>query len=159
MYSKYSILGYDDTLKYRLFYSFLDDPKPKPFQDVRSTVILFKGFLQSSQAVAHTMLSSKLGDKNVTNTSLTANLNNSVDIDISIDAQIEQLMGDIENNGYLDDKTKAEILENIQEIGAILNSTDSKSEKWSRLRDKVLWAANQGVEIGAAVLKIITKVI
>lgn len=159
MYSKYSILGYDDTLKYRLLYSFLDDSKPKPFQDVRSTVILFKGFLQSSQAVAHTMLSSKLGDKNVTNTSLTANLNNSVDIDISIDAQIEQLMGDIKNNGYLDDKSKAEILANIEEIREILYSPDSKTEKWSKLKDRVLWAVDQGVEIGAAVLNIISKVV
>lgn len=159
MYSKYSFLGYDDILNRRIIIDFIWDGEPKSFDSVKKTVLLFKGFLESSNATAKTILSAKAGEKSITNASLTANLNNSVDIDISIDAQIEQLIGNIKNNGYLDDKSKAEILANIEEIKKVLDSSDSKTEKWSKLKDRVLWAVDQGVEIGAAVLNIISKVV
>lgn len=99
---------------------------------------------------------------NITNTSNainqnTSNINNSVNI--NIDALVEESKKEIEDNEYLTEEEKNEVLEKIKEIEQISKLEESKNKKWLKLRPTMEWIGTKGVAVATAVLELITAII
>lgn len=58
----------------------------------------------------------------------------------------------------LPEKEIEEIQKQIDEIEKIVNSTESKSKKWSKAKEIVKWIADKGVDVGIALLPLLLKI-
>ena len=51
-----------------------------------------------------------------------------------------------------------EILGKIDELEAIVNSTERKTKKWENAKEIIKWAADKSVDVGIALLPLIMKI-
>lgn len=58
----------------------------------------------------------------------------------------------------LPDKEIEEIQKRIDEIEEIVNSTESKSKKWSKAKEIMKWIADKGVDVGITLLPLLLKI-
>lgn len=87
---------------------------------------------------------------------INSHLSNLVDVNISItfDAAREK----IENMTALSETQIKEILEKINDIQKIVESSEPKHKKWNKLRDIIKWVADKGVDVGIALLPLLLKI-
>jgi len=87
---------------------------------------------------------------------INSHLSNSVDINISI--TFDSAREKIENMTALSETQIKEIIDKIDDIQKIVESTESKHKKWNRLRDIIKWIADKGVDVGIALLPLLLKI-
>ena len=51
-----------------------------------------------------------------------------------------------------------EIQKRINELEEIVSSKDSKSKKWSKVKEIIKWIADKGVDVGIALLPLVLKI-
>ena len=51
-----------------------------------------------------------------------------------------------------------EILEKLNQLEKIVNSSDRKSKKWSNAKGIIKWVADKSVDVGTALLPLILKI-
>lgn len=79
---------------------------------------------------------------------------NKVDINISFN----DVRKEIENMSALPDADIEEILNKINELEKIVNSSDRKSKKWENAKGIVKWIADKGVDVGIAMLPLLLQI-
>ena len=95
---------------------------------------------------------------NSTNTNTNTNNNtNTVNANFDIKSELDKARKELEENEYLDDDAKAEINEQLDQIGEVMNESSSNNEKWKKLKGVISWVASKGYKIGEMVMPIITK--
>jgi len=80
--------------------------------------------------------------------------NNDVNINISFD----NVRGQVEAMTALTDSEIEEILEKINELEKIVESTDRKTRKWENAKGIIKWIADRGVDVGLALLPLVLKI-
>ncbi len=79
---------------------------------------------------------------------------NKVDINISF----SDVRKEIENMSALSDAEIEEILNKINELEKIVQSSDRKSKKWEKAKGIVKWVADKGVDVGIALLPLLLQI-
>lgn len=87
---------------------------------------------------------------------INSHLSNSVDVNISI--TFDSAREKIENMTALSEMQIKEIIDKINDIQKIVESTESKHKKWNKLRDIMKWIADKGVDVGIALLPLLLKI-
>lgn len=64
----------------------------------------------------------------------------------------------VSNMTSLPDEEIQEVKRKIDELEAIVESTDSKGKKWSRAKDIIKWIADKGVDVGIALLPLLLQI-
>lgn len=85
-------------------------------------------------------------------------LNNSTQVDISINISFEDARCSVENMSALKESEIQEILAKVDELEGIVSSSDRKTKKWEKARDIIKWVADKGVDVGIALLPLILKI-
>lgn len=82
---------------------------------------------------------------NVTNT----NNNNNTNINNNLlnVMSFQEIRDQIEDNTYLDDDSKSELINKLSEIEELCNSKESKSQKWSKARAILAFVLDKGADI------------
>ena len=79
---------------------------------------------------------------------------NKVDINISFDT----VRREIENMSVLPDAEIREILSRIDELEAIVKSSERRSKKWENAKEIIKWIADKGVDVGIALLPLLLQI-
>ena len=79
---------------------------------------------------------------------------NKVDINISFDT----VRREIENMSALPDAEIREILSRIDELEAIVKSSERRSKKWENAKEIIKWIADKGVDVGIALLPLLLQI-
>lgn len=80
---------------------------------------------------------------NTTNNNNNTNVNsNSLNV-----MSFQEIRDQIEDNTYLDDNSKNELINKLSEIEELCNSKESKSKKWSKARAILAFVLDKGVDI------------
>lgn len=77
---------------------------------------------------------------------------------ISINVSFEETRQEIEKMTKLTEDEIAKILQKVDELEKIVNSDDSKSEKWEKAKQIIKWVADKGVDVGIALLPLLLKI-
>lgn len=87
------------------------------------------------------------------NTMTTTNTNNNTNINNNdIDVTFESVRENIEQMNNISDDELNEILSKIDEIETIIKSSDTKRNKWKKLKPFLSWVADKGVDVGISLL-------
>lgn len=96
------------------------------------------------------------GSGNSTN----ANTNNNTNTNtVDIKAELSRVREEIEADEVLDDDSKAEIQEKINEIEAVIDEDPNNNEKWKKLKGIITWVTTKGYKIGEKILPVLLKAI
>lgn len=95
----------------------------------------------------------KKTDITITNTNTNTNENNN-----SVSVTFESVRDKVNNMTSLPDEDIEEIQNRIDEIEKIVNSKETKSKKWSKVKEIIKWIADKGVDVGIALLPLILKI-
>ena len=71
----------------------------------------------------------------------------------------KEVREEIENNTYLDDKAKKELLEKLNEIEALENSKDNKSKKWDIGKKILGFILDKGADVAISYIPLIIQAI
>ena len=77
-----------------------------------------------------------------------------VDINISFDT----VRREIENMSAQPDAEIREILSRIDELEAIVKSSERRSKKWENAKEIIKWIADKGVDVGIALLPLLLQI-
>lgn len=97
----------------------------------------------------------KHNDKNQSKTNLTLNqnfINSNTNVNAINVKNITEIKNEIEDNTYLSDSDKTELLKILEEIEKIKNSDESKTKKWDKLKKSVAFIIDKGADIAIAYL-------
>lgn len=75
------------------------------------------------------------------------NSNTNVNSNLLKVMSIQEIRDQIEDNTYLDDDSKNELINKLSEIEELCNSKESKSKKWSKARAILAFVLDKGVDI------------
>ncbi|MCF2669181.1 hypothetical protein [Faecalicatena contorta] len=92
--------------------------------------------------------------QNVPMIQITNTNQNKVDINISFDT----VRREIENMSALPDAEIREILSRIDELEAIVKSSERRSKKWENAKEIIKWIADKGVDVGIALLPLLLQI-
>ena len=90
------------------------------------------------------------------NPTISATAANNISIDISI--EIENAIKQVEN-ACLPDAQEKEVLQKIQELKKIVESTESKKSKWTKIKDFFKWVAEQGIQVASIIVPLLATTI
>lgn len=82
---------------------------------------------------------------NVTNTN--NNNNTNVNSNLLNVMSFQEIRNQIEDNTYLDDDSKTELMNKLSEIEDLCNSIESKSKKWSKAKSILSFVLDKGADI------------
>lgn len=91
---------------------------------------------------------------NVNNSNTNTNTNN-----ISINMTYEQIRDNINENTYISDAEKEELLNKLNEIEELKDSKESKKDKWFKAKDIVKFVIDKGADIAIMFLPKIVEAI
>ena len=87
------------------------------------------------------------------------NNNNEAISCVNVSTSFEEVRRKIDNMTALTEPEIEEIKNKINEIESIVNSTNSKQKKWSKVKDIIKWIADKGVDVGIALLPLILQIV
>ncbi|WP_404989336.1 hypothetical protein [Clostridium culturomicium] len=108
----------------------------------------------SCNSIVNTNSVSDSGNSTNTNTNNNTNTNT-----VGIKAELSRVREEIESDEVLDDDSKAEIQEKINEIEAVIDENPSNNEKWKKLKGVITWVLTKGYKIGEKILPIVVQVL
>lgn len=76
----------------------------------------------------------------------------------SINVSFDSARSVVDNMTSLPDEDIQEIRKRIDEIEEIVKSPESKSKKWSQVKDIIKWIADKGVDVGITLLPLLLKI-
>ena len=91
------------------------------------------------------------GNITINNTNTNANHN-------SFDMSFNMARETINSMTALTNEEIEEIQKRINELEEIVSSKDSKSKKWSKVKEIIKWIADKGVDVGIALLPLVLKI-
>lgn len=110
--------------------------------------------VNSKPSVVVNANSSVSGSGNSTNTQTqNQTIHNTFDIKVKLD----KVRAEVEADEVLDDDTKEEINEKLNEIEEVMNGASTNNEKWKKLKDTFKWVATKSYKVGEWIMPIITK--
>lgn len=86
--------------------------------------------------------------------SATASANAAVDISIVFENAVRQV-----EDACLPDAQEKEVLAKIQELKDIMESKESKSKRWAKIRDVFKWVAEQGIQVANIIVPLLATTI
>lgn len=89
------------------------------------------------------------------NTGTPSEVNVSVDSNVQIHVNFEEASKHISELSSISTDQKKEILEKIEEIKSIVQSSEEKSSKWEKTKAVLLWLADKGVDVGLTLLPLL----
>lgn len=84
--------------------------------------------------------------------------NNSNENNNTISTSFGQVRQQIENMSSLPEAEIEDILNKINELEQIVQSTDRKSKKWENSKSIIKWIADKGVDVGISVIPLLLKI-
>jgi len=84
--------------------------------------------------------------------------NNTNQVTNSIKITFSEVREKIENMSALQEKEILEILEKVNELERIIESSERKTKKWEKAKDIIKWVADKGVDVGISLLPLILKI-
>lgn len=123
-------------------------------KDLRTSIEDLKNLLEDDEFY---YAPEKLDDKNHSTTSFTLNqniVNNNANTNINTInlKSISEIKNEVEDNTYLSDNDKEELLNILKEIEKIKNSNESKTKKWDKLKKMIAFITDKGADIAIAYL-------
>ena len=99
--------------------------------------------------------------KNQNGINININNSNSTQNNLSniINMNISDVKEKIEDNSYLDDESKKELLSKLEEINRLQKSNESKTKKWQKAREILKFILDKGADIAIMFLPQILKAI
>ena len=143
--SKYSniIDGFKNGL-YDLFYDEDGANRKANLEIMRQKLVLFK-------SMGYQNLYAKTNEGNIT-------FNNTNKLESTVTISFSDAKSKIEDMSALKETEIHEILGKIDELEAIVNSTERKTKKWENAKEIIKWAADKSVDVGIALLPLIMKI-
>lgn len=144
--SKYSniIDGFADNLQ-STFYDENGNVKKQNIETMRQKLVLFKamGYMN--------IFSKELNGPQVSVNNVNQNtiLNN---------ISFEQVRNDVENMTTLREEEINDILEKIEEIEKLVQSSERKTKKWEKAKPIIMWIADKSVDVGITMLQLLLKI-
>ena len=86
--------------------------------------------------------------------SATASANASVDISIVFENAVRQV-----EDACLPDAQEKEVLAKIQELKDIMESKESKSKRWAKIKDFFKWVAEQGIQVASIIAPLLANTV
>ena len=143
--SKYAkiIDGFGENLK-SLFYDDNGKYVKQNLETMRQKLVLFQAmeYRNSYSTVA--------GDSNVT-------INNTNNMDVALNITFSDAKERVENMTSLKEVEIQEILEKIDELESIINSSERKTKKWDNAKEIIKWMADKSVDVGLTLLPLLLK--
>lgn len=96
-------------------------------------------------------------EKNAKTININSTNNNSISNKIEIDFSIEDIKEKIEENTYLNEDEKEELLKKLKEIEDLQKSKESKSKKWNVAKGLLKFIADKGADIAIMYIPQILK--
>lgn len=84
--------------------------------------------------------------------------NVTVNTSVNISVTFEQVREQIEDMTSLTNEQTQEILDKINEIEKVVNSTDKKKTKWEKIKPVLIWLADKSCDVGTALLPLLLKI-
>ncbi len=84
--------------------------------------------------------------------------NVTVNTNVSISVTFEQVRERIENMTSLTNEQTQEILDKINEIEKVVNSTEKRKTKWEKIKPVLVWLADKSCDVGIALLPLLLKI-
>lgn len=85
-------------------------------------------------------------------------LDNRNEVNMTINITFNEVRDQIKNMSALSDEQAHEIMLKIDELEAIIKSSERKTTKWSRAKEILKWVADKGVDVGIALLPLFLKI-
>ncbi len=85
-------------------------------------------------------------------------INNTNSVSNSINVTFSETREKIENMSALKECEINEILEKVNELEKIIESSERKTRKWDKANAIIKWVADKGVDVGIALLPLILKI-
>lgn len=86
--------------------------------------------------------------------SATASANATVDISIVFENAVRQV-----EDACLPDAQEKEVLAKIQELKDIMESKETKSKRWAKIKDAFKWVAEQGIQVASIIVPLLAATI
>lgn len=143
--SKYGkiIDGFKDDL-INLWYDEDGTSCAKNLETMRQKLVLFKAMGYSNQ------FSENATDRGVT-------INNTNRMDVSFNISFPEARAKVENMSSLSEGEIQEILQRINELEEIVNSSDRKTKKWDKAKEIIKWIAEKGIDVGLTLIPLLLK--
>ena len=144
--SKYGkiIDGFKDDL-HSLFYDDDGTYRIRNLETMRQKLVFFK-------AMGYENKYSQFGAERC----LTINNTNKIEANISI--SFPEARAQVENMSSLKEEDIQEIINKIDELEKIVNSSERKTKKWDNAKDIIKWIADKGIDVGLTLLPLIMKI-
>lgn len=78
-------------------------------------------------------------------------------VSVSVESIFNQVVNDVQNNGYISELERNEILEKIEELKNVSILKESKVKKWDKVKPILNWVATKGVDIALKIIPLIIK--
>ena len=99
-----------------------------------------------------------LGEMMTKNPSTVVNINNLNENTNTVSISFDAVRESVNSMTSLPEEEIAEIQKKIDEIEEIVHSKESKSKKWSHVKEIIKWIADKGVDVGIALLPLLLKI-
>lgn len=160
-HSYYSFIKFDDGIKNAALYA--DDSVGKTIDYSEATPSILKGLRLKLERYAETLFEKKKDNSSASpliqftnNSVLTANATNNITIDISV--QIQNAISQVQD-ACLPDVQEKEVLEKIEELKEIVNSNESKKNKWTKIKTFFKWVAEQGIQVASIIVPLLVNML
>lgn len=142
--SKYGkiIDGFEDGL-HNLFYDSDGKYRKDNLERIKEKLTLFK-------AMDYKNCYSKEENTEIT-------VNNTNQLSTTFNILFDEAKKQVENMTSLRDEEIEEIHNRIDELEAIINSSDRKTKKWDKAKEIIKWVADKGIDVGLTLLPLILK--
>lgn len=84
--------------------------------------------------------------------------NVTVNTSVNVSVTFEQVRERIEDMPSLTNEQTQEILNKINEIENVVNSSDKKKTKWEKIKPVLVWLADKSCDVGTALLPLLLKI-
>lgn len=85
-------------------------------------------------------------------------VNNTNQMTANINITFSEAKSNIERMSALSDPEIEEILQKINELENIVNSTKRKTKKWDKAKDIIHWIASKGVDVAMTIIPLLMKI-
>ena len=141
--SKYGniIDGFENNLK-SLFYDDSGSYVQQNIEIMRQKLVLFKA-MEYQNVYAES-------DSGIT-------FNNTNQMTTTVNITFSEAKKQIENMTCLRDEEIEEIHSRIDELEAIINSSDRKTKKWDKAKEIIKWVTDKGIDVGLTLIPLVLK--
>jgi hypothetical protein len=150
------------NVSYHIYYPDLHFVGPNGFGDDSISINELRGFKRRLEII------SSLDDeelftlmKHQKGIDIKNNIDNKIEnsVSVNIDIMFEQVNKYINENGSLDEKARAEILDKVNELKEINNSDEIKVKKWDKMKPIFIWVTTKGFDIFLKIMPLIIQIL